>query len=198
MFNVTPLAIRSLQILSVHGVRTALLFAVLVVALLHGKLALAESKETIESNTTKAIALLIEHAPESKELLDKAKGVLVFPHIVKMGFGVGAQYGEGVLRVNGVSTGYYSTAGASFGLQLGAQTKSEAILFMSEDALSTFQSGQGWEVGVDSSVAVVKLGKGGKLDSSQWRQPVLGFIFSNQGLMGDLSLEGSKITRIAR
>ncbi|MEP6390124.1 MAG: YSC84-related protein [Halioglobus sp.] len=198
MVGATSLAIRFSQKLAVKCVRTALLFAVLLTAFLDGTHALAESKETIESKATKAIAVLIRHAPQSKELLDKAKGVLVFPHIVKMGFGVGAQYGEGVLRVDGISTGYYSTAGASFGLQLGAQTKSEAILFMSDDALATFQSGQGWEVGVNSSIAVVKLGKGGKIDSSQWRQPVLAFIFSNQGLMGDLSLEGSKITRIAR
>ena len=198
MFDASASGMRSRQKLPVICIRTALLVLVLLATFLGGKLALAESKENIESKATQAIAQLIESTPESKELLDKAKGVLVFPHIVKMGFGVGAQYGEGVLRINGVSAGYYSTAGASFGLQLGAQTKSEAVLFMSDDALSTFQSGHGWEIGVDSSVAVVKLGKGGKIESSQWHQPVLAFIFSNQGLMGDLSLEGSKITRIAR
>jgi len=178
--------------------RTAPVFVLVLIALLGAQSALADSKESIESKSTQAIAHLIEHSPESKELLEKAKGVLIFPHIVKMGFGVGAQYGEGVLRVSGASVGYYSTAGASFGVQLGAQTKSEAVLFMSDDALSKFQAGQGWEVGVDSSVAVVKHGKGGKIDSSQWNQPVLAFIFSNKGLMGNLSLEGSKITRIAR
>ena len=165
-----------------YAVRAAVLLPLLLALLLGGSSALAESKETIETKATEAIALLIEHAPESKELLDKARGVLIFPHIVKMGFGVGAQYGEGVLRVGGVSTGYYSTAGASFGLQLGAQTKSEAVLFMSDEALSRFKSGHVF----------------GKIDSSQWRQRVLAFIFCNQGLMGNLSLEGSKITRIAR
>ena len=198
MLHAVASTARSPQQPVLYAVRAALLLPLLLALLLGGNSALAESKETIETKATEAIALLIEHAPESKELLDKARGVLIFPHIVKMGFGVGAQYGEGVLRVGGVSTGYYSTAGASFGLQLGAQTKSEAVLFMSDEALSRFQSGHGWEVGVDSSVAVVTLGKGGKIDSSQWRQPVLAFIFSNQGLMGNLSLEGSKITRIAR
>jgi len=198
MSDVAAPAARSSEKPVLYCVRAALLFALLLTALLGGNFASADSRETIEAKTTQAIALLIEQAPEAKELLEKAKGVLVFPHIVKMGFGVGAQYGEGVLRVGGVSTGYYSTSGASFGLQLGAQTKSEAVLFMSDEALASFQSGQGWEVGVDASVAVVTVGAGGKIDSSQLQQPVLAFIFSNQGLMGNLSLEGSKITRIAR
>jgi len=198
MLDVTAPATCSFEKSMAYCVRAVSFFALLLAVLLGGESASAESKEAIETKAAQAIALLIEHAPESRELLDKAKGVLIFPHIVKMGFGVGAQYGEGVLRVDGASTGYYSTAGASFGLQLGAQTKSEVVLFMSDDVLASFQSGQGWEVGVDSSVAVVTLGAGGKIDSSQWRQPVLAFIFSNQGLMGNLSLEGSKITRIAR
>ena len=197
MPDATAPAIRSVQFQAASVARVLRVFALLL-ALVPVSKTLADSGETIEANTTKAMALLTEHAPESSELLEKAKGILVFPHIVKMGFGVGAQYGEGVLRIDGVSSGYYSTAGASFGLQLGAQTKSEVVLFMSDEALARFRSGQGWEVGVDSSVAIVQTGAGGKIDSSQWRQPVLAFIFSNQGLMGNLSLEGSKITRIAR
>jgi lipid-binding SYLF domain-containing protein len=103
-----------------------------------------------------------------------------------------------VLQVAGEPVAYYATAGASFGLQLGAQYKSEVILFMNQDALDKFRASPGWEVGVDGSVAVIQLGAGGKFDSKQLTQPVIAFIFSNQGLMYNLTLEGSKITRIAR
>lgn len=193
----TPVC-RSLKLRGFYWVSVVLLLALLLTALLFVSPVSADSRETIETKAEQALEQLLKHAPESRELLDKAYGVIVFPHIVKLGFGVGAQYGEGVLRINGESVGYYSTAGASFGLQLGAQTKSEVVLFMAEEPLAAFQSGQGWEVGVDTSVAIVNAGKGGKIDSSQWGQPVLVFIFSNQGLMGNLTLEGSKITRIAR
>jgi len=90
------------------------------------------------------------------------------------------------------------TAGASFGLQVGAQVKSEVILFMTKEALSKFQNSSGWRVGVDGSVALIKLGGGGSIDTAKINQPVVGFIFSNKGLMYNLTMEGTKITRIAR
>jgi lipid-binding SYLF domain-containing protein len=175
--------------------RLAVVFAAVVLV----NPVLADSAETIDSKATQAVAQLLEHSPDARAVLERAHGVLIFPHIVKMGFGVGAQFGEGVLRLDGVSTGYYSTAGGSFGLPLGAQTKSEIVLFMTADALAEFQSRQGWEeAGVDASIAVVDAGAGGTVDSAQWQQPILAFIFSNEGLMANLTLEGSKITRIAR
>jgi len=160
--------------------------------------ALADSKAVIDAQTAQALDRLREYNGEAAGLLEEAAGVLVFPDVVKMGFGVGGQYGEGVLQIDGAPVAYYATAGASFGLQLGAQYKSEVILFMTEEALDEFRNRNGWEVGVDGSVAVIQLGAGGKFDSKQLTQPVIAFIFSNQGLMYNLTLEGSKITRIAR
>jgi lipid-binding SYLF domain-containing protein len=158
----------------------------------------ADSKDHIDGKSQEALATLREYSPDAGPLLDEAAGVLVFPDVVKMGFGVGGQYGEGVLLIDDKPAAYYATAGASFGLQLGAQFKAEVILFMTEDALVKFRSSQGWEVGVDGSVAVVDTGAGGEIDSRTANQPVVAFIFSNKGLMGSLTLEGGKITRIAR
>jgi len=158
----------------------------------------ADKKVDIDRKSQEALVALRDHARGSGKLLDKAVGVLVFPDVVKMGFGVGGQYGEGSLLVGGKPVAYYVTAGASFGLQAGAQVKSEVILFMTEEALQRFRSSLGWEVGVDGSVALVKLGAGGTLDTKTVRQPVVGFIFSNKGLMANLTFEGGKITRIAR
>jgi lipid-binding SYLF domain-containing protein len=158
----------------------------------------ADTREVIDAGTAAAVVELRAHSSLASELLDKAVGVLVFPDVVKMGFGVGGEYGEGSLLVPGKPTSYFVNAGASFGLQVGVQTKSEVILFMTEEALKKFQNSAGWKVGVDGSVALAKLGADGSFDSQTLKESVIGFIFSNEGLMYNLTLEGSKITRIAR
>jgi lipid-binding SYLF domain-containing protein len=158
----------------------------------------ADDKAKIDAGSQKALEKLRAHSDKAGELLDKAAGILVFPDVVKMGFGVGGQYGEGSLLVKDMPTSYFVTAGASFGLQVGAQVKSEVILFMTDEALSKFQNSRGWRVGVDGSVALIKLGGGGSIDTASINQPVVGFIFSNEGLMYNLTMEGTKITRIAR
>jgi lipid-binding SYLF domain-containing protein len=176
----------------------ALFLGLLWVLALGAQSARADSKSFIDAKSQEALERLRAHSPAAGSLLDGAAGVLVFPDVVKMGFGVGGQYGEGSLLIGGEPVAYYATAGASFGLQLGAQYKSEVILFMTEEALTEFRGSQGWEVGVDGSVAVVDVGAGGKVDTQTLKQPVVAFIFSNKGLMANLTLEGSKITRIAR
>jgi lipid-binding SYLF domain-containing protein len=158
----------------------------------------ADSVEQINDSSARALQRLQDYAPGVDELLRDAAAVLVFPDVVKLGFGVGGQYGEGALLIEGEPAAYYATAGASFGLQLGAQTKSEVIVFMTEQALADFRDSRGWEVGVDGGIALGQLGAGGRIDSDSFDQPVVGFIFSNQGLMGNLTFEGAKITRIAR
>lgn len=158
----------------------------------------ADSKAVIDAGTSRALVELREHSARAGELLDQAAGVLVFHDVVKMGFGVGGQYGEGELLVDGVPVAYYSTVGASFGLQIGAQVKTEVILFMTEEALNGFRTSPGYEVGVDTSVAVINLGRGKDVNTRTIKDPVIGFIFSNKGLMYNLTFEGSKITRLAR
>lgn len=176
------------------------LFSILAAALL-GLAAVAtqaDSKAHIDAKSQEALDRLLDHAAGADKLLRKAAGVLVFPDIVKMGFGVGGQYGEGSLLIDGKPEAYYATAGATFGLQLGAQYKTEMILFMTEEALDGFRARPGWEIGVDSSVALVEASTGGHIDIKKIADPVVGFIFSNEGLMYNLTLEGSKIRRIAR
>ena len=173
----------------------ALLAALLI---LPANQVLADSKERIDKGTQKALVKLREHSSHAGELLDNAAGVLVFPDIFKMGFGVGGEFVEGSLLIDGEIDGYYAIAGASFGLQIGAQVKSEVLVFTDAEALKKFRSSRGWKVGVDGSVALVKLGAGGSMDSMTLKAPVVGFIFSNKGLMYNLTMEGNKITPISR
>lgn len=156
----------------------------------------AASKEKIDSRVDKALAEFREDISGANEVLSRAHGVLVFPSVKKAGIGVGGEYGEGALRVGGKTVAYYSTAAASIGFQLGAQARRQIIVFLEPGALKKFRSSQGWEIGVDASVAVVTLGAGGTIDTTQLNQPIVAFIFDNKGLMYNLSLEGSKISRI--
>jgi len=132
------------------------------------------------------------------EFLKSAKGVLVFPSVIKAGVGVGGEYGEGALRIGGKTVDYYSTAAASIGFQLGMQTKRIIIVFMQDGALKKFRESKGWEAGVDGSIALVELGAGGTIDTTTIKDPILGFVFGNKGLMFNLTLEGSKYTKIVR
>jgi lipid-binding SYLF domain-containing protein len=157
--------------------------------------AIAASNAEINAKSKQALQEFYRHSSAGKQLFQQAKGALIFPEVYKAGFGIGGEYGEGKLVENGRTTGYYSIAAASIGFQLGAQVKTEIILFMTDKALRQFKQSDGWEAGVDGSVAVVTLGAGGEIDTSTIKDPIIGFIFSNKGLMYNLSLEGSKITR---
>jgi lipid-binding SYLF domain-containing protein len=134
----------------------------------------------------------------SRELVAKSTAVLVFPSVIKAGIGIGGEYGEGALLTRGRTLEYYNTVSASIGFQLGAQARSVIIVFMTPEALTSFRRVNGWKVGVDGSVALVNVGIGGSIDTSKIASPIVGFIFDGKGLMYNLTLEGSKISRIAR
>jgi lipid-binding SYLF domain-containing protein len=134
--------------------------------------------------------------PGARDLAYKAAGVLVFPTVVKAGFGFGGEYGEGALLINRNPAGYYNLVSASFGFQLGAQARTVIIMFMTPSALNQFQRTAGWKVGVDGSVALITLGAGAAIDTNNITSPVVGFVLDPTGLMYNLTLEGSKITRI--
>ena len=140
----------------------------------------------------------IEQNQSAQELGRKAAGVLVFPSVLKAGIGLGGEYGEGVLIVHGNAAGYYNIVSASFGFQLGVQSQSVIIIFMTEESLAQFQNAYGWKVGIDGSIVIVTVGAGGSIDTDSLTSPIIGFILDQQGLMYSLSLEGSKITRITR
>jgi lipid-binding SYLF domain-containing protein len=120
----------------------------------------------------------------------------VFPSVVKAGIGLGGEYGEGVMLNQQRVVGYYNLISASFGFQLGVQERSVIIMFMTQGALNQFDHTAGWKVGVDGSVAIITVGIGGSIDTDKVTSPVIGFIIDQKGLMYNLTLEGSKISRI--
>ncbi|NML34408.1 BPSL1445 family SYLF domain-containing lipoprotein [Paraburkholderia antibiotica] len=156
----------------------------------------AGKRDTINAGIDSTLARLYENVDGSRDLVAKARGVLVFPSVIAAGFWVGGQYGEGALRVGGRTVGYYSTLAGSFGLQIGAQSKALVFLFMTQEALDEFLHSQGWAVGANATVAVLKVGANGAVDTSTATSPVQAFVLTNGGLMAGVSLEGTKVSRL--
>jgi lipid-binding SYLF domain-containing protein len=156
----------------------------------------AASKAKIDRRVTDALKTFHEKIDGSEKFLGDAAGYLVFPRVVKAGVGIGGESGEGVLIVGGKTVDYYRTSAGSIGLQLGAQSKSIIIVFLAQSALDKFRNSTGWKVGVDASVALVDVGAGKSIDTDNIKDPVVGFVFGSKGLMYNLTLEGSKITKI--
>ena len=166
------------------------------VLLAFATLASAATKDEIDAEVKEAVSNFYKSTSAGEELSKKAAGMLVFPNVIKAGVGVGGEFGEGALVVKGKTVAYYNIAAASIGFQLGAQARSQVVLFMNDKVLSKFRDSKGWKAGVDGSVALATLGAGGAIDTETAKKPIIGFIFSNKGLMYNLTFEGSKITRI--
>ena len=156
----------------------------------------AATKAEISRSADQALTHFYTLNPANQALVGKAAGVLIFGHVTKAGVGVGGEYGEGVLQVQGHTVDYYSVTSASVGLTLGVASHREIILFMTQGALDKFTKSEGWSAGGDTAIAVVSQGAGAKYDSATLGKPILGFIFGEKGLLGDVSLEGTKITKI--
>lgn len=158
--------------------------------------ALAASKAEIDARVEGALEDLYERSPAARELAGKASGILVFPRVLKAGFGLGGEYGEGSLLVNGQPVQYYRVASASVGFQIGGQARAQVLMFMTDEALSGFRQSNGWEAGVDGSIALIEFGVGEDVNTQTGTEPIVGFVFGNKGLMYNLSLEGTRFWKI--
>ena len=169
-----------------------------MVTALVGTVALALDNARMDSEVAGTLQQFYKLVPDRNQyLVQNAAAVLVFPDITKAGVGFGGEHGDGALQQNGKTVGYYSISGASIGLTLGVSHHSEVILFQTPEARDKFVNGSDWSLGADTSVAVVKKGAGGTYDSETLKKPVLVFVFGEAGLMGDASLQGAKISKIA-
>jgi lipid-binding SYLF domain-containing protein len=160
--------------------------------------AYAESAKEIDVSVDEALKKFYKEMPGGKGFLNGSKGILVFPQVLKAGFGIGGEYGEGTLRINNKTVDYYSTMAASFGFQFGAQAKTVLLAFMEQKALDDFRTSDGWKAGVDGSVALLTVGAGDSLDTVSVKDPIIAFVFGQKGLMYNLTLEGSKFTKLKR
>ena len=156
------------------------------------------SAKRIDLEADEAIQTFTEQVEGGEFFLDQAAGYLIFPRVLRAGLGIGAETGEGALRVGGKTVDYMRITSGSIGLQAGAQARAIVIAFMTENALEQFRKSNGWRVGIDGSVALIDIGGGKTIDSQNVRDPIVGFIFGSSGLMANLTLEGTRFTRLSR
>jgi lipid-binding SYLF domain-containing protein len=150
----------------------------------------------LDANVQSALENLATQVPGSRELVRQARGMLVFPEVASGGLVIGGSHGRGALLANGVTQGYYNSTAISVGLIAGAESKAVYVLFMTQDSLDKFKASKGWTAGVDASVTLLKVGADGSLDTQTVQAPVVGFALTNGGLMANLSIEGSKFSKV--
>jgi len=158
--------------------------------------AYAAGAAEISRDAQAALQSLYAKVPAAKTIGAKAQAVLVFPKITKAGLGIGGQFGEGALIKGGKTVGYYNTAGASYGLQAGAQQYGYTMFFMNDGALKQLDKTEGFEVGVGPSIVVLDEGTAKTTTTTTMKDDIYAFIFSQKGLMAGLGLQGNKITKI--
>lgn len=180
---------------SMNTVAAALLLAVGLLSA-HPQAAVAASAAELDRDARAALESLKSSNPTARILAKEARGILVFPHIVKGGFMIGGQVGEGVLLKKGRTAGYYRTVAGSYGLQAGVQKFGYAIFFITQKALDYLDRSEGFEVGVGPSVVVLDEGAAKSVSSTTLTQDAYAFIFDQKGLMGGIGIQGSKITKI--
>lgn len=154
--------------------------------------AMAAPAQEIDAKVDATLKIFRDQVPGASQYLSVAKGVLIFPSVFRAGIGIGGEYGEGAMRINGITVEYWSTASASIGFTFGAQTKSLVMIFLDEAELVKFRHSEGWRAGIDGSVAFVEWGKTENVDTINTKDPILGFAFGTKGLMANVALEGSK------
>jgi lipid-binding SYLF domain-containing protein len=158
----------------------------------------AATAEDLEKDSRQALQTLYQSSSVAETLSRSARAVLVFPNIIKAGLVFGGSYGEGVLMKGSQVVDYYNSVTGSWGLQIGAQSYGYAVFLMTDDAVSYLEETKGWELGVGPTVVVVDEGVAKNLSTSSLKDDAYAFIFSQQGLMAGLSIEGTKISRINR
>ena len=167
----------------------------IAVALVAGP-SFAESAAEVDRKATAALDSLYKQVPEAKEFAKNAKGILIFPNVIKGGLILGAQGGNGALRVDGKTKGYYQTASLSIGLQAGAQAFGYAMFFQNDEALGILDRSGGWEIGTGPNITVVNKGAATSLTSTTLKDDIYVFFFDQSGLMAGLGIQGTKVSRI--
>lgn len=184
-----------MNIITLPGLTKFIRLASMLLALVTASAVQAETAREIDANADAALADFRKNVKGADGYLAAAKGMLVIPEVKKVGLVVGGQWGEGALRINGKTADYYKMSAASVGFQAGFQKASYLFIFLTEEALSDFRTGKGWDAGIDAGVTVVDASMGTSVDTLKAKSSVVAFIFGKEGLMGGYSLKGQKLSK---
>jgi len=186
---------RSNNSISIHRSIRILIWVTIISVLLSGSV-IAKTAREIDVSVDVAIERFYKQVKGAREFVKSSKGMLVMPNVIKGAFIIGGEYGEGALRINGETVGYYNTISGSIGFQIGGEAKDIILLFMTDEVLKQFRASSGWEAGVDGNVALITIGAGERADTTTSKDPIVGFVFDAKGLMADISLKGAKFTKL--
>jgi lipid-binding SYLF domain-containing protein len=156
----------------------------------------ADKGKDIDLKADQALERFYKHVKDAKEVVRRAKGILILPNVAKGALIVGGEYGRGAMRIGGKTVEYYSMISGSVGFQIGGQAKDMVIAFNSSDALNKFRDSKGWQAGVDGNVALIKMGAGESAISAMGKDPIVAFVFDVKGLIADMSLKGAKFSKL--
>jgi lipid-binding SYLF domain-containing protein len=174
------------------------LLAVFALGTMATRVANGAGAQELDREVSAALEVLYGESAAARLLRDQAKGILVFPNMLKAGFMFGGQIGEGALRRNGKTTAYYNSVAASYGFQAGVQKFGYALFFLTDSAIEYLDKSGGFELGVGPSIVVVDAGVAKSMTTSTLTQEIYAFVFDQKGLMGGVGIQGSKITRISK
>ena len=156
----------------------------------------AKAMNEIDAAIENSLKRFTEEVQGGDSYLEGARGVLVIPRMWKAGVLIGFEFGEGALIVDGIKVQYYKALTTSLGLQVGVGSKDLIMLFFDDTAMDNFLYSSGWEVGVDGAVALFTMGAAGSSDTITIKDPIIGFVFGQKGLLAGVSIEGTKFTKI--
>ena len=157
---------------------------------------LGGTAKEIDASADAAMDRFYKQVKDAKDVVSRAKGMLVLPNVKKGALIVGGEYGQGAMRVGGKTVEYYSMISGSVGFQIGGEAKDIIIAFMTSDALKKFRNSKGWEAGADGNVALVTLGAGESAITAMSNDPIVAFVFDVKGLIADISLRGAKFNKL--
>jgi len=158
----------------------------------------AATANEIDASVNASLDRFVKEVKGAQEFLNAAKGVLIMPGVIQGGLVIGAEYGEGALRIGGKTVAYYNVISGSFGYQIGAQKKDIILVFMDDAVLEKFRNSENWRAGVDAKITVVNVGADESLNTMKFQQPVVGFVFDQKGLMAGATIEGSKFSKLKK
>lgn len=177
------------------------LFFIACMALILGSIPVASyaaTAEEIDANVNASLERFVKEVKGAQEFLNAAQGVLIIPGVIQGGLVVGAEYGEGALRIDGKTVGYYNIASASFGAQIGGEKKDIILVFMDKTVVKKFRNSKNWKAGVDAKVTLINIGVDQSINTMKINHPVVGFVFGQKGLMAAATIEGSKFTKMKK
>lgn len=151
----------------------------------------------IEAESRDALNRLYAKNPFARDLASRSQGVLVFPEMTKGGLLIGGAWGDGALYDRGRSAGYYRSISASYGLEAGLQKYGYALFLMDQNAINKLNRSGGWELGSEPNLTIVDTGVAGSLSTTTYDKGSVAIFFDQRGLMGGISVQGTKITRLA-